>query len=80
MMPWNIRLALWITNILCPRIGAKKDSRGISADTAEAFGISPDFVPDLEPDTFLDIDNDYWADYAARCESTRRFLDRCLSK
>jgi hypothetical protein len=77
-MPWNIRLALWITNILCPRIGAAQPTR--CPDKVEVDTRSFLDTRTLEPDTFLDIDNDYWADYAARCESTRRFLDRCLSK
>jgi hypothetical protein len=65
MMPWNIRLALWITNILCPRIGAAQPTR------------CPDF---LEPDELRDDDLADWAEYSAHQPTTIHHLNRCLKK
>ena len=47
-MNWNHRLALWITDLLCPRLGKARQ---------------PDQCPDfLEPDELREDDWEQWAE------------------
>ena len=64
-MSWNIRLALWITHLLCPRIGTAQPP------------CCPDF---LEPDELREDDTAHWTDYCARQPTTIHHLNRCLKK
>jgi hypothetical protein len=92
-MPLNIRVALWLTHLLCPRIGTgapshrpPKKPMPSSAQSSQA----PDFIPDRDlaaaDRAFRRYnDEDYetvanWAAYCARQKSTYHHLERCLDQ
>jgi hypothetical protein len=91
-MPWNIKLALWLTTFLCPEIGANRRQVMTSPPPSLRRSAAPDFVPDRDlaaADRAFrrypaeDIDEEIaaeWAEYCARQESTRHHLFRCLNK
>jgi hypothetical protein len=72
-MPWNIKLALWLTHFLCPEIGASR--RQAMTSPPQSSPMSPDFVEDMDEEIAAE-----WAEYCARQESTRHHLFRCLNK
>jgi hypothetical protein len=74
-MPLNIRIALWLTHFLCPEIGARQPSPKKPTPRSAPRSKAPDFVDDVEYDLVAE-----WAEYAARQESTRHHLFRCLNK
>lgn len=78
-MSWNIRLALWITHLLCPRIGAAQPTR-----CPDKIEVNEDILwnRNLEPDELGVCGDDLadWAEYVAHQQSTRHHLDRCLNK
>ena len=81
-MPLNVRIALWLVQIFCPRLGAQPQPKPQA----------PDFIPDCDLETIdrafrrcESFEDDYecmaaWAEYCARQESTRHHLFRCLNK
>jgi hypothetical protein len=89
-MPLNIRVALWLTRLLCPKIGAHQRSPEKPAEPSVQSLPVPDFIPDRDLAAANRAfrrynDEDYeivanWAEYCARQKSTTHFLERCLEK
>jgi hypothetical protein len=91
-MPLKIRVALWLTHLLCPRIGTGAHQRSPKKPAELSVQSLP--VPDFIPDRDLAAadrafrrysDEDYevvanWAEHCARQTSTTHFLERCLKK
>jgi hypothetical protein len=68
-MSWNHRLAIWITDLLCPRLGKARQP-----------GQCPDF---LEPDELREDDWNQWAEYINQphvTENNRHYLDALWTK
>jgi hypothetical protein len=78
-MPLNIRLALWISQVLCPRLGKRQPPPQV-----------PDFVDD-SPVTFmgypvpvdkdlLDEDISKWEEYISTRPNNIEHLHNCLKR
>jgi hypothetical protein len=86
-MPLNIRVALWLTHILCPRIGAAKSPTPASPMPSP---LVPDFISDRDlaaaDRAFRHLDDEEyeivasWAEFCAQQPSTYSHLERCLNK
>jgi hypothetical protein len=84
-MPLNIRLAVWIVNLLCPRLGRHQpppQAPDFVDDRPVTFcGFSVPVDPDLLTDDELsDGDLAEWAEYSARQHTSIHHLNRCLRK
>jgi len=84
-LPLNIRLALWISHLLCPKIGAQDKAQQSSMNRSDPDFISARDIAAANGAFRRYSDEDYevaaeWAEYCARQTSTTHHLERCLDK
>jgi hypothetical protein len=80
-MKWNHRLAIWLTDLLCPKLGRAKRRVERSQESVRTWGFDcPDF---LEPDELREDDWSQWAEYISKphvTESNRHYLETLWTK